>query len=488
MKDRQPTQVLANGAIRYGIYSADGTLDHYEYMKREDEPTIEGTPLNKANLLSDVTENKIWNNKEKPADPTVNDALYELSKGTARIGDISMTARGDRSASWLPCDGRSISNVEYPDLYNVLRTDVDAGDWDEIEVTGLSGTHPSLSYVNGYWFCVAQKSDRSLNIAVSSDFSSFEIRSMSVASTWNNSLGVYSLFDILGTTPVHYYAGKYLFAAFYLCSKGNSYGYATFIVYSDTPAGTWSLSPVQVHTGQDRTKEHYISDLLIYDGIYYIPEPRQDGSPDSGTYYWATDIQGQWTRKPTAYGFEARNTQAKNYGAIYSAVNNYKVYKFQGLNDGYVASSTYPGGTIGSAINLAAAGDTVILICGNGAAYSLDGGETFTSAATFGSEFPTELTHNIAIYDGNICATFLKNGTEKVIAVTSAPDFAFAIKSVDYEIGWFANNGNTVSAIVDNSEDVQVKLLTRDFSYSAKRIPKITPDGRSYAYIKALEE
>lgn len=76
MKDRQPTQVLANGAIRYGIYSADGTLDHYEYMKREDEPTIEGTPLNKANLLSAATENKIWNNKEKPADPTVNDALY----------------------------------------------------------------------------------------------------------------------------------------------------------------------------------------------------------------------------------------------------------------------------------------------------------------------------------------------------------------------------------------------------------------------------
>ena len=29
MKDRQPTKVLANGAIRYGIYGADGTLDHY---------------------------------------------------------------------------------------------------------------------------------------------------------------------------------------------------------------------------------------------------------------------------------------------------------------------------------------------------------------------------------------------------------------------------------------------------------------------------
>ena len=40
MKDRQPTKVLSNGAIRYGIYNSDGSLDHYEYMKRMDEPTV----------------------------------------------------------------------------------------------------------------------------------------------------------------------------------------------------------------------------------------------------------------------------------------------------------------------------------------------------------------------------------------------------------------------------------------------------------------
>lgn len=184
MKDRQPTQVLANGAIRYGIYGVDGTLDRYEYMKREDEPTIEGTPLNKANLLSDVTENKIWNNKEKPTDPTVNDALYELSKGTARIGDISMTARGDRSASWLPCDGRAISNVTYPDLYNVLRTDVDAGDWDEIEVTGMIGTHPSISYANGHWFIVAKSGNNySLKVATSDNLETFTVANISNVGT-----------------------------------------------------------------------------------------------------------------------------------------------------------------------------------------------------------------------------------------------------------------------------------------------------------------
>ena len=55
MKDRQPTQILDNGAFRYGIYDESGQLLRYDYMKREDAPTVEGTPLNKANLLSDAT-------------------------------------------------------------------------------------------------------------------------------------------------------------------------------------------------------------------------------------------------------------------------------------------------------------------------------------------------------------------------------------------------------------------------------------------------
>ena len=81
MKDRQPTQVLSNGAIRYGVYNADGTLNHYEYLKREDAPTVEGTPLNKANLLSDTTAAKLWPNAAtRPEDPTVNDALGKIAE------------------------------------------------------------------------------------------------------------------------------------------------------------------------------------------------------------------------------------------------------------------------------------------------------------------------------------------------------------------------------------------------------------------------
>jgi len=54
MTDRIPTKVLANGAIRYGVYDDSGALLRYEYIKPEDEPTVEGTPLNVAALYSDA--------------------------------------------------------------------------------------------------------------------------------------------------------------------------------------------------------------------------------------------------------------------------------------------------------------------------------------------------------------------------------------------------------------------------------------------------
>lgn len=55
MRDRTPTKVLGNGALRYGVYDADGTFLRYEYLGLDDQPTQEGTPLNKASLLKDST-------------------------------------------------------------------------------------------------------------------------------------------------------------------------------------------------------------------------------------------------------------------------------------------------------------------------------------------------------------------------------------------------------------------------------------------------
>lgn len=46
--DRVPTQVLSNGAVRWEQFDSSGNSLGYVYLKRADEPTQAGTPLNKV--------------------------------------------------------------------------------------------------------------------------------------------------------------------------------------------------------------------------------------------------------------------------------------------------------------------------------------------------------------------------------------------------------------------------------------------------------
>lgn len=56
--DRVPTQVLDNGAVRWEQFDAQGNSLGYVYMKRADEPSVEGTPINKVlfdSIQTDLT-------------------------------------------------------------------------------------------------------------------------------------------------------------------------------------------------------------------------------------------------------------------------------------------------------------------------------------------------------------------------------------------------------------------------------------------------
>lgn len=76
MRDRQPTKVLENGALRYGVYDETGALLRYEYLALEDAPSDVGTDLSKANLLTDDTETALFGDA---TDRTVNDALASIA-------------------------------------------------------------------------------------------------------------------------------------------------------------------------------------------------------------------------------------------------------------------------------------------------------------------------------------------------------------------------------------------------------------------------
>lgn len=76
MTDRTPTQVLANGAIRYAVYDGQGNFLRYEYLLPADEPTDPGTLLNKSTLLTDATAAK-------------------FDKGSSAVPDEILSALGD---------------------------------------------------------------------------------------------------------------------------------------------------------------------------------------------------------------------------------------------------------------------------------------------------------------------------------------------------------------------------------------------------------
>ena len=119
MHNRIGTNNLANGAVRYGVYDAAGQLQRYEYLRLEDEPLAEETPLLAENLLAAATIPKIWTAEDAPSDPTVNQALSKLAEPHYPVGAMLITAR-QLVAPWHECDGSTFSQTEYPDLYAVL--------------------------------------------------------------------------------------------------------------------------------------------------------------------------------------------------------------------------------------------------------------------------------------------------------------------------------------------------------------------------------
>ena len=80
--DRESTIILSNGATRYGIYDENGTLLRYEYIKLEDEPSVEGSVYKKTNVLpDDVCELLDISNTAEPKDAFVALRKYANNQG-----------------------------------------------------------------------------------------------------------------------------------------------------------------------------------------------------------------------------------------------------------------------------------------------------------------------------------------------------------------------------------------------------------------------
>lgn len=512
MKDRQPTKILSNGAIRYGVYNADGTLGRYEYLKREDAPTVEGTPLNKANLLSDATAAKIWPGSEKPDDPTVNDAFSKLAQGTARVGDIAITSRTDLSAAWLPCDGRTVSQEQYPALCAVLRTPASPSLWTQKTVsTSVGAGGDAISYENGHWFRT-YRDTTSAHILVSDDGETWTEWAMP-QNLWVGGTIISS--KIAACCQMHYYGGQYVCSALLKYTTETGTRFAHVILFADTLMGTFRADSPQstyvtsaeefegsrydIHyNGTQFITAGYNSDTSLYRECLRYTRNLSSRAANTGTYTnWdegtlespkeITRIQGIYVAKSKGEIFVYGRADLDSYG-------DYKLFLFAGSSaDAMEQLRDY---------------DSYAKQADTRAAYGFVevNNDVFAWLYVWGTYTAEYKLHKISISDGTITITKVSDTIGAPVYTVVCSDQLVGVDgtsvyvSEDITQGWDYTTTLTASAggqpaaagtvvrIPCSSANATVKDILHDFAYDNKKIPAITTDTRSKAYIKALEE
>lgn len=157
MKDRVP---LYPGRVK--LEPVAGQANTYD-MTRADQPQQVGTKLNKANLLTDETVTKIWPNaSERPADPTVNEALAALVRPEVSVVG-TYTGTGVKFGSLIEkTTGTTIYNqrdvvagngvLVKMDVSGNIYSSADSGStWVSRGRAGTTGSWNSMCYGNGIY-------------------------------------------------------------------------------------------------------------------------------------------------------------------------------------------------------------------------------------------------------------------------------------------------------------------------------------------------
>lgn len=114
MTDRQP---LFPGRVR--LEPVEGQENTYD-MIMADAPTDDGTPLNKATLLSDETA-ALYGLEPETAVP--DDVLELLGDSPFSVGDVRYTYRSTLGPRWALCNGAAFPTDEYPKLAEMFPRD-----------------------------------------------------------------------------------------------------------------------------------------------------------------------------------------------------------------------------------------------------------------------------------------------------------------------------------------------------------------------------
>jgi|GEM_PF-4927446 hypothetical protein len=169
MKDRNPTQILPNGAIRYAVYDASGNFLRYDYMLPADNPSEEGTALNKANLFRDTTALSLG----LPLTAVPDDGFNALIDNWGRIdytietadfitdsvlGELpgvqqAMGAAADGAGNAILAGGRGTSSTGFSSVIKFtpsgVRTTLTALPYNASDVQGITGSDGDAWFFGG---------------------------------------------------------------------------------------------------------------------------------------------------------------------------------------------------------------------------------------------------------------------------------------------------------------------------------------------------
>jgi len=430
MRDRVPTQVLPNGAIRYEDFDAEGNSLGYRWTKRADEPVegYEGTPYNVENILDNPTAEALGLD---PADnPNPNDAFAAIpeaiNKNARKIGDIIKTVRTDLGTNWLLCNGDEVNPSTYPDLYNLLTPNPFVPGWTKSYSVGSATNLRNICYGNGYWA-----------VCYSSSTSYVRYTTDITATSWSGH-------------SKSGYATRLKFLNGYFIFLGNGY-----LEYATDPSGTW--------TDNTPSGAGYIRDIIYEDG-YYVAVGA------AGMVWYTTDITGSWSSNTTNTG---ETNWAVGYGDSTWAVSNGDgyIYYSSTLNGTFVASAAAPG---------------------EGGTHSkllfTDGYWVLSYISTY-IKFANSLTASTwqtpAVTGGNNPLYVLGEAFGVLITCDSANTFLMSTSLPD-ELSEVLEVLNVAAYDIAFSDDYCGIVTSAGVYYKAKALPVIEPQG-AYAYIKALE-
>lgn len=237
-----------------------GQANTYD-LQRADDPIQEGTPINKA----------LFESIEGDITTTRTDLMEEIA-AQIKIGDISLTVRTDKGNNWLPCDGRTIAESEYPELYAFLE---ESAVGTELGLRQLSAeTETELTQIargggtTPYW------------VACGTGGRIFY--TTSVSGTWQVKQVIADGYDLTG---IVYADGKWV-----VCGNTGSPDYYPFVAYASSPGGTWTMKQI-ASSGPFYMGDTY---LAYGNGSWVL------ATPNTSSYMWiyyTTDPTGTWMQK-----------------------------------------------------------------------------------------------------------------------------------------------------------------------------------------------